>query len=47
MDCNTCKHQDTDICDECSGTWDPLEQGCSCHIDPPCSYCVENLYEEK
>ena len=42
--CEKCKHQETDVCDECSKHWG---QGCSCHINPPCSYCVEMQFEEE
>lgn len=38
------KHfQEGDKCAECEGTMVlPLVQGCSCHINPPCSACVDN-----
>lgn len=43
-DCNTCAHNgDDEYCDECSNLWNAC---CSCHIAPPCSFCVNNLYEE-
>jgi len=46
-DCNTCIHDGNDeVCSECSQLDDDLS-GCSCHISPPCSYCVGNQYEEK
>ena len=43
-DCDKCKHQDTDVCDDCSVI---LMDGCSCHINPPCSFCEGNLFEER
>lgn len=42
--CCTCKNFDTEICDECSISI--YSDGCcSCHIHPPCSYCVNLKYE--
>jgi hypothetical protein len=41
--CNDCKHQGTDVCCDCP----ILNEECTCHIDPPCSRCVDNLFEEK
>ncbi len=35
--------KDTDMCDECSVL---TREGCSCHIAPPCGYCVGKLFEE-
>lgn len=29
------------------GLWDRDEQGCSCHINPPCSYCVNKSRDEE
>lgn len=43
-DCKTCIHDNTDICDDCSVNGDG---GCSCHINPPCSFCVNIAYEQK
>lgn len=45
VDCDKCINQGNDeICDECSA----LEgECCSCHINPPCSYCVNLRFEEK
>lgn len=44
-DCRTCINEDTDICGDCSVY--RHEGGCSCHINPPCSFCVDLLYEQK
>jgi len=43
-DCNECKHQGSEECEECTNLDDRC---CSCHIAPPCSYCVGNNFEEK
>ena len=47
FDCKKCAHygDDDDICSDCS-VFRELE-GCCCHINPPCSFCVNLLYEEK
>jgi hypothetical protein len=45
IDCKKCEHNETDICDECS--MNNEDTVCSCHINPPCSFCVGLLYEEK
>jgi hypothetical protein len=44
--CQDCKHfnQDDGMCDGCSNTSD---DSCSCHINPPCSICENNHFEEK
>ncbi len=42
--CSDCKHEDTDIYDNCSMLTD---EGCSCHISPPCYFCVNLNFEEK
>ena len=33
------------MCDECSRLYGDRE--CTCHVNPPCSFCVEDMYEEK
>ena len=47
MGCAQCVHADRDdgYCSDCSHTWH--HQSCSCHINPPCSVCSNNLFEEK
>ena len=44
-DCNFCiyQHGDNVECDDCS-VYDG-ERGCSCHINPPCSFCIDNHFE--
>lgn len=42
--CEDCKHYETEICEDCSINSD---RSCSCHINPPCSYCEDVKYEEK
>lgn len=42
-DCDKCKHLESDECEDCSNLSD---QGCSCHLSPPCGFCVGNKFEE-
>lgn len=44
VDCGLCKYRNTDICLECT-VWN--DEGCSCHISPPCSTCVNSKFEDK
>lgn len=44
FNCHNCKNENTEACDECSANSDEC---CSCHVNPPCSYCVNSLYEER
>jgi len=41
--CDFCAHLETDRCDDCSCI--DGELCCSCHIAPPCSFCVGNGFE--
>ena len=46
--CAECKYaEEKDYCDDidCSHLWDGAS--CSCHINPPCSKCVNNAFEER
>jgi radical SAM superfamily enzyme with C-terminal helix-hairpin-helix motif len=43
--CSSCRHYDTEICDNCSQSDD--QRGCSYHTNPPCSFCTNNYFEEK
>ena len=46
--CSFCKHEENtnNECDSCSVlSDDPYMQGCSCHINPPCAYCVDSHFE--
>ena len=48
FDCKKCIHvdwEDDDYCADCSNLWKDV--CCSCHLNPPCSFCTNNLYEEK
>lgn len=46
--CEDCLHEGKeDICEVCSNNSGDEYAQCSCHINPPCSYCVELKYEEK
>ena len=48
--CEGCKweHESiTDDVDHCEGCTALTYSGRSCHINPPCSFCVGYLYEEK
>ena len=45
QDCSKCKNINTSECDECSNLWENTE--CCCHINPPCSFCENNHFEEK
>ena len=44
--CSSCIHDGNEDgqCDDCSRITD---EECSCHINPPCSYCEHNHYEEE
>jgi len=44
-DCSFCMHENNDeeFCDDCSVYI--FEGGCSCHINPPCSFCENNKFE--
>jgi hypothetical protein len=48
-DCTKCKHEGTDVCadEDCSTQWHDEHKGCVCFQSPPCSYCVDNHFEEK
>ena len=46
INCNDCKHDGTDVCNECS-EWTIPDASCSCHINPPCGYCEGLKFEEK
>lgn len=37
------KYGESDECDGCSIS--SIDRGCSCHINPPCSYCVDSHFE--
>lgn len=41
MDCN--KSEKIMLCDSCADLW--RDRSCSCHINPPCSYCENNIVE--
>jgi hypothetical protein len=43
--CENCVRKNTQECDDCSNTWE--DTNCSCHINPPCSFCENNHFEEK
>jgi len=45
--CNGCIHDNTDDeeCESCSRL--DFDNSCSCHINPPCSVCVNDHYEEE
>ena len=43
-DCKLCAYYDTEECESCS-VYDN-DRECSCHINPPCAYCMDNRYEE-
>lgn len=45
VNCDECINQNTDICSDCSIA--RQEDGCSCHNNPPCSFCTNLLFEEK
>lgn len=45
VECETCVNYETDECENCSIKIH--EQGCSCHNQPPCSYCTDLKYEER
>lgn len=42
--CKKCKYENSDECIECSHF--NYDHSCSCHIHPPCSYCVNSKFEE-
>jgi hypothetical protein len=42
INCDLCKHKDTDICLDCSTN----QSECRCHLNPPCSSCVNSLFED-
>lgn len=45
-DCKRCiNRENEEVCSECSVNDDDYA-GCSCHLNPPCNFCVNNLYEE-
>jgi len=46
IDCNKCKHQETEVCEDCSVSYDMYAQ-CTCHINPPCGFCENCRFEEK
>ena len=41
--CSFCKHENDARCSDCSLESD--NTGCSCHIAPPCSNCVDLMFE--
>jgi len=46
--CDRCileNSEDNEICDDCSRADGSGE--CTCHVIPPCSFCVDDKYEEK
>ena len=46
--CDGCilqNEDDNEICDDCSRNDVDIE--CTCHISPPCSFCVNDKYEKK
>jgi hypothetical protein len=45
FDCDKCRHQGTDECNECSVSGG--ENECTCFINPPCGFCTNNKFEEK
>lgn len=45
FDCGECKHQDTEVCEDCSNT--DVDASCTCFNNPPCSFCTDNHFEEK
>jgi hypothetical protein len=47
VDCTKCKHEGTDECEECSEGPNRPMSGCSCHLNPPCSYCENLMFEVK
>ncbi len=46
-DCSFCKLEDSenDECEGCSNLNEVHNTGCSCHLNPPCSYCTDLLFE--
>ncbi len=40
--CSFCSHQESERCNGCSV---PNDYSCSCHINPPCSTCVNSGFE--
>jgi len=54
VDCSDCVHYNheegdynDDICPDCSEYCNTGESQCYCHINPPCSYCVDLRFEER
>lgn len=49
VNCEDCRHYEYDeICSGCSNyDYGDGVVGCSCHLNPPCSYCVDLKYEDK
>ena len=44
IDCSFCEHgEDEKYCEDC--TIADTDYCCSCHINPPCSYCVGSKFE--
>jgi len=35
------EHTEDDLCNDCSAL---SEEGCSCHLNPPCTFCENLLY---
>jgi hypothetical protein len=42
-DCRFCIHKAKG--EECDGCSNPSDASCSCHLNPPCSFCVDNHFE--
>ena len=49
VNCEDCKHFEyDDFCSDCSAyDYGEGSRGCSCHLNQPCSYCVNLKFEEK
>lgn len=44
-DCGFCTHEgDEEFCEDCS-LIEGMQHGCSCHINPPCGFCVGLKFE--
>ena|ERR1035437_1519837 len=41
--CEICSNKDDELCPDCS--MNDTDRSCSCHINPPCSKCIDNHYE--
>jgi hypothetical protein len=46
-DCNKCKHQNTEVCQNCPANYNSNAE-CFCHISvfAPCKFCEDMKFEE-